>query len=73
MSKYQVFESETFANRELLVEALHEMGFNDITVGTDLSLRGYDKRDQRFADVIIRRESVKSHRLLGQYLRQIDI
>jgi len=65
MSKYQVFESETFANRELLVEALKEMGFEDITVGTDLLLQGYDKRDQRSADVVIRRDSVIGKRFLG--------
>ena len=59
------FESETFTNKELLVEALKEMGFDDITVGTDLLLQGYDKRDQKLADVIIRRNSVKSNRLLG--------
>lgn len=65
MSKYMSFESEAFANRELLVEALKELGFENVTVGTDLLLRGYDKRDQRSADVVIRRESVKSLRLLG--------
>ena len=65
MSKYMSFESETFTNRELLVEALKEMGFDDITVGIDLLLQGYDKRDQKLADVIIRRNSVKSQWLLG--------
>ena len=65
MSKYMSFESEAFANRELLVEALKEMGFEDVTVGTDLLLQGYDKRDQRSADVVIRRDSIKSQRLLG--------
>lgn len=65
MSKYMSFESEAFANRELLIEALKEMGFDDITVGTDLLLQGYDKRDQKLADVIIRRNSVKSQRFLG--------
>ncbi len=59
------FESETFTNRELLIEALKEMGFDDITVGTDLLLQGYDKRDQRLADVVIRKNSIKSHRLFG--------
>lgn len=59
------FESEAFANRELLVEALKEMGFEDVTVGTDLLLQGYDKRDQRSADVIIRRDSIKTQRFLG--------
>lgn len=65
MSKYMSFESEAFANRELLVEALNEMGFEDITVGTDLLLQGYDKRDQRSADVVIRRDSIRTQRLLG--------
>ena len=65
MSKYMSFESETFANRELLIEALKEMGFENITVGTDLLLQGYDKRDQKVADVIIRKATVKSYRLLG--------
>lgn len=59
------FESEAFANRELLVEAMKEMGFEDVTVGTDLLLQGYDKRDQRSADVIIRRDSIKTQRFLG--------
>lgn len=65
MSKYMTFQSETFANRELLVEALKDMGFENVTVGTDLSLQGYDKRDQRTADIVIRRDSVKSQRFLG--------
>ena len=59
------FESEAFANRELLVEALKEMGFENVTVGTDLLLQGYDKRDQRSADVVIRRDSIKTQRFLG--------
>lgn len=65
MSKYMSFESEAFPNLELLVEALKELGFENITVGTDLLLQGYDKRDQRSADVVIRRDSVKSQRFLG--------
>ena len=65
MSKYMTFESEAFVNRELLVEALKEIGFENVTVGTGLLLQGYDKRDQRSADVVIRRDSVKPHRLLG--------
>lgn len=59
------FESEAFANRELLVEALKEMGFEQITEGTDLILQGWDKRDSRVADVIIRRSNVKNMHLLG--------
>lgn len=65
MSKYMSFETEAFANRELLVEALGEMGFDQITVGMDILLQGWDKRDKRVADVIIRRDDVKSHHLLG--------
>lgn len=65
MSKYMAFESEAFANRELLVEALKEMGFEQITVGEDILLQGWDKRDERAADIVIRRENVKDMRLLG--------
>jgi hypothetical protein len=65
MSKYMSFESEVFTNRELLIEALKEMGFEDVTVGEDLLLQGYDKRDQRLADVVIRRESIKNQRFYG--------
>ncbi len=65
MSKYMAFETEAFANRELLVEALGEMGFEKVTVGTDILLQGWDKRDERAADVVIRRNDVQSHRLLG--------
>lgn len=65
MSKYMSFESEVFTNRELLVEALKEMGFEDVTVGEDLLLQGYDRRDQRLADVVIRRDSIKNQRFYG--------
>ncbi len=65
MSKYMAFETEAFANRELLVEALKEMGFEKITVGTDILLEGWDKRDEQAADVVIRRNDVENHRLLG--------
>lgn len=59
------FEEEVFANRDLLVEALKETGFEQITLGTDLLLQGWDKRENQTADVIIRRWEVKNHRLLG--------
>ncbi len=65
MSKYMAFDAEAFANRDLLVEALKEMGFEQITVGTDLPLQGWDKRDNRVADIIIRRNDVKNMHLLG--------
>ena len=65
MSKYMSFETESFANRDLLVEALKEMGFEQITVGTDLPLQGWDKRDNRVADVVIRRDAMKNMHMLG--------
>lgn len=65
MSKYMAFETEAFANRELLIEALKEMGFEKITVGTDLLLQGWDKRNAQAADVVIRRDDVENQRLLG--------
>lgn len=65
MSKYMAFEGQSFANRELLVEALKELGFEKITIGEDLLLQGWDKRDAKVADVIIRREDVSRFRLLG--------
>lgn len=65
MSKYMSFETEAFADRELLVQALGEMGFEKIERGTDLLLYGWDKRDQRTADVVIRKSAVTAHRLLS--------
>lgn len=65
MSKYMAFDAEAFANRDLLIEALKEMGFEKVTIGTDLPLQGWDKRDNRVADVVIRRDDVKNYRLLG--------
>lgn len=65
MSKYMSFESEAFANRELLVAALKEMGFEKIEEGTDLLLDGWDKRDQRTADVVIRKKDVTAQCLLS--------
>ena len=40
MSKYMSFETESFANRELLLEALKEMGFEQITERRDLPQQG---------------------------------
>jgi len=65
MSKYMSFETESFASRDLLLEALKEMGFEQITEGKNLPLQGWDKRDNRCADIIIRRDDVKNHHLLG--------
>jgi hypothetical protein len=65
MSKYMSFESEVFANEELLVEALKKSGFEKVTVGKDIALEGWDKSDSRTADIIIRRRDFKEQRLLG--------
>ncbi len=65
MSKYMTFESQSFANGDLLLEALADLGFNTVTQGTDLALDGWDKRNARTADIIIRRKDVKSHHLLA--------
>ncbi len=65
MSKYMTFESQSFPNGDLLLEALAAVGFNTVTQGTNLSLDGWDKRNARTADIIIRRRDVKTHHLLA--------
>ena len=65
MSKYMTFESQSFANGELLLEALADAGFTSVTQGKDLPLDGWDKRNAQVADIIIRRRDVKSHHLLA--------
>lgn len=65
MSKYMTFESQSFPNRELLVEALTECGFASPTVGTDIHLEGWDKRNPQTADIVIRRRDVPGRSLLG--------
>jgi hypothetical protein len=65
MSKYMAFESQSFANGELLLEALSEIGFTIVVQGKDLPLDGWDKRSARTADIIVRRSDVKSHHLLA--------
>lgn len=59
------FESQSFANGDLLLEALADIGFNSVTQGNNLPLDGWDKRNARVADIIIRRSDVKSHHLLA--------
>ena len=63
MSKYMTFESQSFANGDLLLEALSELGFTTVTQGKDLPLDGWDKRNARTANIIIRRRDVKNHNL----------
>jgi len=65
MSKYMTFDSQSFPNRELLLEALAECGFASPTVGTDIPLEGWDKRDPQTADIVIRRRDVNGQFLLG--------
>lgn len=65
MSKYMTFESQSFANGELLLEALSELGFTAVTQGRELVLDGWEKRNARTADIIIRRKDVTSHHLLA--------
>lgn len=59
------FESQSFPNEELLLEALSELGFATVTQGKDMPLDGWDKRNARTADIIIRRRDVKTHHLLA--------
>ncbi len=65
MSKYMTFESQSFPNRELLLDALAECGFASPTLGANLPLEGWDKRNPRTADIVIRRRDVKGQSLLG--------
>ena len=65
MSKYMTFESQTFANEDLLLEALADLGFTSVARGKELALNGWNSRDQRTAEIVIRRADVKNHRLLG--------
>jgi len=65
MSKYMTFESQTFANEELLLMALAELGFSSVERGKELSLNGWSSRDKQTAEIVIRRADVKNHRLLG--------
>lgn len=65
MSKYMTFESQSFPNRELLLEALGECGFASPTLGSNLPLEGWDKRNPQTADIVIQRRDVNGRSLLG--------
>lgn len=65
MSKYMTFDSQSFANRDLLLEALAESGFASPAVGTDIPLEGWDKRNPQTADIVIRRRDVNGRPLLS--------
>ncbi len=59
------FESQSFANEDLLLEALSDIGFTVVAQGKDLPLDGWDKRNARTADIVVRRRDVKNHHLLA--------
>ena len=59
------FDSQSFPNRDLLLEALAECGFASPMVGTDIPLEGWDKRNPQTADIVIRRRDVPGQTLLG--------
>jgi len=65
MSKYMTFESQSFPNRELLLDALAECGFASPSQGSNLPLEGWDKRNPQTADIVIRRRDVLGQALLG--------
>jgi len=65
MSKYMTFEAQMFPNESLLLEALAELGFATVVRGDNLPLNGWDKRETRTAEIVIRRTDVKHHRLLS--------
>lgn len=65
MSKYMTFDSQSFPNRDLLLDALAECGFASPTVGTDTPLEGWDKRNPQTADIVIRRRDVNGRPLLS--------
>lgn len=59
------FESETFANKDILIDALGDLGFEKISRGEKLELDGWDKWNKKFADIVIRRRDVLHKRLLS--------
>ena len=59
------FETEAFASAPLLIDALSEIGFTEVAQGGSLTLQGWDKKEARTAEIVIRRANVKNHRLLG--------
>lgn len=65
MSKYMTFDSQAFANADLLIDALSDLGFTDVDRGQHLALEGWDRRAKRNADIVIRRSGMKDKRLLG--------
>ena len=61
MSKYLAFNEVVFKDREMLVQALEDVGCKNIQVGTDLQMGRYfaEQREQgQSADVIIPRHAI---------------
>jgi RNA polymerase sigma-70 factor (ECF subfamily) len=56
VSKYLVFQAETFADRRLLLAALADLGYRDVEEGEALALHGYrgDPRPET-AELVVRR------------------
>ena len=61
MSKYLAFNEVVFKDREMLLQALEDIGCRNVQVGTDLQMGHYfaEQREQeQTADVIIPRRSI---------------
>lgn len=59
MSKYLTYTDITFANRELLLQALADCGYSTVEEGQALPLYGYqgDRRDET-AEIVVRRQHI---------------
>ncbi len=61
MSKYLAFNEVVFKDREMLVQALEDVGCKNVQVGTDMQMGRYfaEQREQgQTADVIIPRHAI---------------
>jgi hypothetical protein len=61
MSKYMTFTGSAFKNRECLLQALAECGYETVEEGEALSLYGYrgDRREET-AQIVVRRKFIGS-------------
>jgi hypothetical protein len=59
VSKYLHFESETFADRSLLLLALADLGYAEVEQGEALPLYGYEgSRRAETAEIVVRRRHI---------------
>ncbi len=61
MSKYLAFNEVVFKDREMLVQALEDIGCKNVQVGTDMQMGRYfaEQREQnQVADVVIPRHAI---------------